>query len=307
MGINRREFLGKAVLGVSTLYLVPEMAWASDVCSIMHPLMPPDKSFAGSCHNCGMGRPMWARTFHDYEVGGEVMHVCSLHCLAETTINSGIEPEQVKVAVYGDPTKMIPVASAFYVVGSSAMGTMTMTSKIAFADEAEAQAFAKQCGGQVVRFEEALSMAKASFAKENVKIAENRVKKGKIVEPVDNTDICPVCDMYPARYPSNKCQLQTSDGKVVHFCSTHCLFEYLKDPAKYAQDGAKITLVWVVDYETKSWVYARNSYYVVGSPEAGPMGKEAIPFFSKASAEKFAAGGGSVLHFKEVTIDKIKG
>ena len=307
MGINRREFLGKAVLGISTLYLVPEMAWASDVCTIMHPLMPPDKSFTGSCHNCGMGRPMWARTFHEYEVGGEEKHVCSLHCLAETTINSGIEPEQVKVAVYSDPKKMIPAASAFYVVGSSAQGTMTMTSKIAFADEAAAQAFARQCGGKLVRFEEALALAKGSIFKENAKIAQNRMKKGKIVEPVDNKDICPVCDMYPARYPDNKCQLQTSDGQVVHFCSTHCLFEYLKDPAKYALGGAKITLIWVVDYETKSWVYGRNSYYVVGSNEAGPMGKEAIPFFRKAAAEQFAAGGGSVLHFKEVTVEKIKG
>jgi nitrous oxide reductase accessory protein NosL len=37
------------------------------------------------------------------------------------------------------------------------------------------------------------------------------------------------------------------------------------------------------------------------------MGKEAIPFFRKAAAEQFAAGGGSVLHFKEVTVEKIKG
>lgn len=303
MKSNRRKFIGKAILGIGGLYLLPSKLLAEDLCSLQHPFSPPKKDLPGSCHNCGMMRPMWARTFYNYEVSGDKKEVCSLHCLAESAINSGQEPENVKVALYQDPYTMVPAASAFYVVGSEARGTMTMKSKLTFATAADAKKFAEQCGGTVVGFEQAFDMAKKSFTKENDKIAENRVRKGKIVEPVDNKDICPVCDMYPARYPKNKCQLQTKGKEVVHFCSTQCLFEYLKNPEKYSQKKIQPKAIWVIDYETDAWIYGKNAFYVVGSSKAGPMGKEAFPFMNKATAEKFVtAQKGKVLPFGEVTI-----
>lgn len=204
MKSDRRTFIRTALIGIGGFYLMPSGLYAEESpCSAQHPFSPPKKDLPGMCHNCGMMRPMWARTFYDYQVNGETKHVCSLHCLAEATINSGMEPENVMVALYNDPYITIPAASAFYVVGSDARGTMTMKSKLAFASKEKAQAFAAQCGGEVTDFAQAFAMAKASFTKENNKIAENRVKKGKIVEPVDNVDKCPVCDMYPARYPKH--------------------------------------------------------------------------------------------------------
>lgn len=249
---------------------------------------------------------MWARTFYNYEVSDEKKEVCSLHCLAESTINSNMEPENVKVALYQDPYTRVPAKTAFYVIGSKARGTMTMKSKLAFGSEADAKKFAEQCGGSVVSFDRAFDMAKQSFTKENDKIAQNRVRKGKIVEPVDNKDICPVCDMYPARYPKNKCQIQTNDNEVVHFCSTQCLFEYLKNPAKYSKKKTQLKVVWVIDYDTEAWIFGKNAFYVVGSTEAGPMGKEAFPFMNKAAAEKFiTTKKGKIMPFGEVTIAQI--
>lgn len=306
MKSDRRSFIQTVLLGIGGLYLAPSTLSAQELCSVQHPFSPPKKDLPGRCHNCGMMRPMWARTFYTYQVNGETKEVCSLHCLAESSINSGIEPQNVKVALYHDPYTMIPAASAFYVIGSKARGTMTMKSKLAFGTKEKAQAFAEQCGGQVVGFEQAFAVAKTSFTKENSKIADNRLKKGKIVEPVDNQDICPVCDMYPARYPKNKCQLKTQDGEIIHFCSTQCLFEYLKNPKKYAKKQVKPVLIWVVDYKTDSWVYGKNAFYVVGSTEQGPMGKEAFPFMSKAAAGEFASAmNGHILQFSEVTIHKI--
>lgn len=306
MKLNRRNFIGNVLVATGALYLLPGDLFAGDLCSVQHPLSPPKKDLPGTCHNCGMMRPMWARTFYNYELNGDKHEVCSLHCLAETTINSGLEPQNVKVALYHDPYTLIPAVSAYYVVGSKARGTMTMKSKIAFAKEGEAKKFAGECEGSVVGFEQAFNMAKASFTKENTKIAQNRVKKGKIVEPVDNKDICPVCDMFPARFPRNKCQIQTRDKEVVHFCSTQCLFEYLKNPEKYSQKKAQPVLVWVIDYDSGSWIYGKNAFYVTGSTEAGPMGKEAFPFMNKAEAEEFRAlKKGKVVKFSEVTIDLI--
>lgn len=306
MKSTRRKFIGNTLVGIGGLYLMPAELFAGDLCSAQHPFSPPKKDLPGTCHNCGMMRPMWARTFYNYELDEEQKEVCSLHCLAEASINSGQDPQNVKVALYHDPYTMVPATSAFYVVGSNARGTMTMKSKIAFGKEDEAKKFAEECGGSVVRFEQALDMAKTSFTKENSKIAQNRVKKGKIVEPVDDKDVCPVCDMYPARFPKNKCQIQTKGKEVVHFCSTQCLFEYLKNPGKYSQKKVEPALIWVVDYDSGSWVYGKNSFYVIGSTESGPMGKEAFPFMNKAAAEKFTTQKkGQVVTFSEVTIDRI--
>ena len=306
MKSDRRTFIQTILLGIGGLYFTPATLSAEELCSVQHPLSPPKKDLPGRCHNCGMMRPMWARTFHTYQVNGETKEVCSLHCLAESSINSGIEPQKVQVALYHDPYTTVPAAAAFYVIGSKARGTMTMKSKLAFGTKEKAQAFADQCGGKVTSFEQAFAIAKTSFTKENNKIADNRLKKGKIVEPVDNQDICPVCDMYPARYPKNKCQLKTKDGEIVHFCSTQCLFEYLKNSLKYSNKVVKPVLIWVIDYKTGSWIYGKNAFYIVGSNEQGPMGKEAFPFMNKATAEEFASlKNGQVLQFSEVDIHKI--
>ena len=137
-------------------------------------------------------------------------------------------------------------------------------------------------------------------------INSNRLAKGKIVEPVDNKDICPVCGMYPARFPKNKCQLQTADGEIVHLCTTQCLFEFLKNPQNYKKPGMKAKSIWVIDYQSAQWIYARNAYYVLGTTVKGPMGKEAFPFVNSEDAKKFSTDhGGKIVRFNNVTIDQI--
>lgn len=306
MTIDRRMFVEKMLVGTGLLYFFPKDILAANDCNVAHPLMPPNKTFPGKCHNCGMTRPMWARTWHTYELDGQELEVCSMHCLAEATMNSETTPQNVQVALYLAPEKSIAADQSFYVVGSKARGTMTMNSKLAFATKREAEAFAAECGGAVVSFSSAYQAAAKTIEKENLMINRNRISKGKIVEPVDNKDICPVCDMYPARYPKNKCQLQTSDGEVVHFCSTQCLFEYLKNSQKYRKTDLTTKFIWVVDYDNGNWIYAQNAFYVVNSDVAGPMGKEAYPFVNIESAKKFSSmHPGKVLRFKEVTIETI--
>ncbi|MDJ0781889.1 MAG: nitrous oxide reductase accessory protein NosL [Desulfosarcinaceae bacterium] len=306
MTVDRREFLEKLLLGTGLLWLSPANLLAQDPCAVQHPLMPPNPALKGQCHNCGMTRPMWARTWFTYENAAGAHEVCSLHCLAEVTLMSGEDPKRVMVALYQDPDKMIPVEAAYFVIGSKAKGTMTMTSKPAFASRADAAAFAAQCGGTVAQFPEALAVAQKSVAAENQKIAQNRKRKGKIVEPVADQDRCPVCGMYPARYPQHKSQLQTRDKTIYHFCSTQCLFTFLKQPKDHVEASVMPFLIWVVDFEGGQWIYAKSAYYVVGSKQYGPMGKEAIPFRSRSSAESFAAQhGGKVLPYGQVNHDAI--
>jgi nitrous oxide reductase accessory protein NosL len=304
MTVHRREFLGRLLLGTGILWWSPAKVFAQDPCALQHPLMPPNKALEGQCHNCGMTRPMWARTWFTHEGAWGPQEVCSLHCLAEVTLMSGQRPEKARVALYQLPEKMIPAQLAYFVVGSKAKGTMTMTSKPAFASQAEARAFADLCGGKVARFPEALAMARKSIAAENQKIARNRKRKGKIVEPVADQDRCAVCEMYPARYQRHKCQLQTRDKTVYHFCSTQCLFSFIEQPGDVVDKGGTLTpfLIWVVDFEGGQWIYAKSAHYVVGSTMNGPMGREALPFRSLARARAFAADhGGRVLPYARVT------
>jgi nitrous oxide reductase accessory protein NosL len=137
-------------------------------------------------------------------------------------------------------------------------------------------------------------------------LVKKRLKKGKIVEPGTN-DRCAVCEMYPRRYPKNKCQIHVKDGKIHHFCSTQCLFAFLKDPGRYAKPDFSPQLIWVVEFDSGRWISGRSAYYIVGAKDVyGPMGFEALPFDKKSDADSFAArSGAKVLLFGDVTPEKI--
>ena len=305
---SRREFILTIAKGIGVVSLLPVSALAGDPCAIQHPIMPPNKELKGQCTNCGMVRPMWARTWITFENSDGKFQVCSFHCLAEMALKSGEDPRNVMVALYKDPRTMIPASSAFFVVGSSAKGTMTMTSKLAFGSRDEASRFVDSCGGKVMGFKDTMELAKGGIQNENQMIAKNRLKKGKIVEPVDNTDKCPVCGMYPARFPAHRCQLTTTSGNRYHFCSTQCLTGYLADPGQYAKNPGKTKSVWVTVFPEGGYEYGMGLYYLVGSSVMGPMGREALPFRSKAEAAKRAAeNGGKVVRFNALTPSLVTG
>ena len=284
-------------------------AAAKQVPDIEHPIKKPKMySKTMRCPNCGMMINMWARTrhsFHHPEEGD--MTTCSIRCLADKTISSGAESSDIQVAMYIDPEKMIPVEKAAYVIGSTAPGTMTMKSKIAFADKADAEEFAASYGGEVVDFQGALAAAKMELPKSRMMIDKKRKKTGKIKEPTE-TDSCTVCGMYPARYPKHKCQILAKNGKTLHFCSTKCMANYNADPAKYEKEPAGTKMAWVTLYSDGMYESAFGAYYVVGSQVNGPMGKEAIPFKLKKNAEEFIKeNGGKIVSYSQLTPELIMG
>ncbi len=304
---NRRDFirLTLAAAGAAALWPLPLRAEDTN-CKIPHPITPPDPRFKGQCPNCGMVRAMWARTWVTFENTEGKSEACSLHCLADVARKSGEAPQNVQVALYTQPKVIHPAQHAFFVVGSSARGTMTMQSKIAFPNQNAANQFIQSCGGEMAPFDKAFTLALRGVPKENQMIAANRLKKKKVVEPRDNQHRCPVCEMFPARYPRHKNQVRTRDKAVYHFCSTQCLFAFLEDSHAYAGRQVDPFLSWVVDYKSSAWISARTAYYVVGSGEAGPMGREAFAFDLKSDAEAFSRQhGGTVLPFTAVTPDAI--
>lgn len=309
---TRRKLLQRSLttgVFVIAANCIPTIMLAAETSpSIEHPLKKPKKyTDKGRCPNCGMMLNMWARTRHEFSDSDGSHTTCSIRCMADMSQNSGEKPKNGRVALYLHPEKMVAVTTASYVVGSSAKGTMTMKSKLAFASDAEAADFAKQYGGNVVPFATVLSSATKELSMSRPNIEKKRKKKGKIAEPNAETR-CVVCGMYPARYPEHRCQISTKEGETQHFCSSQCMVSFLADPKEYVKKSITVKSVWVTVSHEQSYEYALGLYYLVGSQIMGPMGKEAIPYRSKAMAEKAAKDhGGRVVRYKELTPKHIFG
>ena len=153
----------------------PAMATAKEVPDVEHPMMKPKMySKTMRCPNCGMMINMWARTRHSFQHPEGDFTTCSIRCMADKAISSEAEPSMAQVALYLDPDKMIPVEDATYVIGSTAPGTMTMKSKIAFADKSAAEKFASSYGGQVKDFQSTFAVAKMELPKSRMLIDKKR-------------------------------------------------------------------------------------------------------------------------------------
>lgn len=303
-GVSRRFILKAAVIGscysAATLSL-PIMSWADNSVSVQHPMMKPKKyTDKGRCPNCGMNLNMWARTRHEFSHHEGEFATCSIRCLADMSQNSGDKAMDVKVALYLQPEKMIASEQAFYLVGSSANGTMTMKSKIAFESLAAAEEFASKAGGIIVDYTGALKLATKELSMSRSKIEAKRKKKGKITDP-GTDERCSVCGMYPVRYPEFRSQLTTSNGQQLHFCSSQCLINFKANPKEYVKNAGKIKSIWVTVYPDGGSEYAMGLYYLVGSSLMGPMGREALPYRNKSEAlESAKKNGGKVVRFKDL-------
>ena len=134
------------------------------------------------CPECGMTLPMFFKTNHAATVNGKVKQYCSLHCLVDD-VTKGSKLTNIKV-VDVTTLKFIDASKASYVVGSSKKGTMSMVSKYAFANKADAEAFAKANGGKVLDYSAAYKAAESDFVKDGKMIAKKQAmmtKKGEMM------------------------------------------------------------------------------------------------------------------------------
>lgn len=122
---------------------------------------------------------------------------------------------------------------------------------------------------------------------------------------------CPVCGMYPARYPKWAAQVVFSDGAQTAFDSPAELFRFLQNLSRYdTRHSAKdIAQTYVSDYAKGGWLAAGAAHFVLGSRARGPMHGPDLPAFASAEeATAFAAkNGGKLIPFAEVTPAVIAG
>lgn len=113
------------------------------------------------CKYCGMIRKKFAHSralieYHDWLTVG----TCSVHCLAiDMALNTDKYPKAIMVGDYTSK-KLIDAEKAFWVLGGSQVGVMSIRGKWAFEEQAGAEHFIQASGGKLATFDEVM---KATF------------------------------------------------------------------------------------------------------------------------------------------------
>ncbi len=115
-----------------------------------------------SCAICGMHLPTFYKTNHAADTKHGTRQYCSIHCVVEDNEINKTDLKNLRV-VDTNSLKFIVAMDAFYVVGSKKPATMSRTSKYAFAKKSEAESFAKEFGGKVMKFYDAYDIATKDF------------------------------------------------------------------------------------------------------------------------------------------------
>ena len=131
------------------------------------------------CTICGMNLVMFYKTNYVALVNGKEKQYCSIHCLVEDRDANHANQQNIKV-VATDTLKLIDAKKAYFVVGSSKKGTMSMVSKYAFSTLNAASKFAAKFGGVVTDFNGALEVAKKDFVKDSHMIGKKQHKMSKM-------------------------------------------------------------------------------------------------------------------------------
>ena len=97
--------------------------------------------------------------------------------------------------------------------------------------------------------------------------------------PVPAAARCPVCGMYPARYPRWAAQTIFKDGAAHYFDSPVNLFDFLHKVSHYDRRYTldDVAVSYVRDLESGQWIEAEQAFFVHGSEVAGPMRNADLP------------------------------
>ncbi|HUX31436.1 MAG TPA: nitrous oxide reductase accessory protein NosL [Thiobacillus sp.] len=128
--------------------------------------------------------------------------------------------------------------------------------------------------------------------------------------PIPVAARCPVCGMYPARFPRWAAQSIFRDGAAHYFDSPIDLFVFLQKVDRYDIRYAlnEVAISFVTDFDTGQWIEAQDAFFVHGSSAFGPMRDADLPAFaSREAADALTRSrGGRVLAFTEVTPELIQ-
>lgn len=112
------------------------------------------------CTHCGMDRKAYgySRMLVEYKDGRKV-GTCSLHC-AVTELKSRSEADVTFKVADRNSRELIAAEKAFWVIGGTKRGVMTVRAKWAFKTQKSADAFIQRYGGSPATWQDALAAAR---------------------------------------------------------------------------------------------------------------------------------------------------
>jgi len=117
------------------------------------------------------------------------------------------------------------------------------------------------------------------------------------------TDRCPVCAMFPVRYPRAAAAMTLNDGTTYYFCSNGCLLRtWLRPDAYLGKEKTTIARLVVLDYFSGRPIDARTATWVAGSDVVGPMGPAIIALGAAGHGAAFIKRHGGDIVF---TLDRL--
>jgi len=136
------------------------------------------------CPYCGMKRDEWHHSRHLVHYDDDLVDpTCSLHCVAlSLSLNLDRGVKAIYAADFGADGAIKPLVAvdqAVYLIGSKLKGTMSTTSKMAFASADRAKAVMAEQGGRIGGFDEALRQAYADMAEDTIMIRKRRAERRK--------------------------------------------------------------------------------------------------------------------------------
>lgn len=169
---NRKQRPARRFSGIIAIFAVFLMSpWSGQTAGgaeqavFEHPFRNPGKfTDHERCFNCGMNRNAFARTRCEFTTSKGTLYTCSIYCVVVMGMKLKETPRNVRVADYLHPDKMLEAEQTFFVVGSTARGTMSAVSKIAFEERPAAVAFSARYGGRVAGFKDALDAARSEVS-----------------------------------------------------------------------------------------------------------------------------------------------
>ncbi|MBE0490971.1 MAG: nitrous oxide reductase accessory protein NosL [Sulfurospirillum sp.] len=137
------------------------------------------------CPICGMTLPMFYKTNHAADVDGKTHQYCSIHCMFEEAMLKNVPISNPQVVAV-DTLLFMPASNAYYVMGSSKPATMATVSKYAFSTQQNAQAFAKEFGGEILSYEAVSQKVTTALAADIAMIQKRQAKSAKMGEKIYN-------------------------------------------------------------------------------------------------------------------------
>jgi len=136
------------------------------------------------CPYCGMDRTQWQHSRHLIQYDDNLVDgTCSIHCLAiSLSLNIDRGPKAIYAPDFGSDAEIKPMVNVddmTYLINSQLKGTMTKTSKMAFASADAAKVAQTANGGELGNFDEALTAAYVGMAEDTVQTRKRRSERRK--------------------------------------------------------------------------------------------------------------------------------